>query len=388
MMEKIQMLKVEAQPTIKIDQTKGILKYGVKNDFAENVISAVTESPTGMAFLSTYQRFLQGNGIEDTAQAFTNVGYENGRPVFFDNFNEKLTTDLTWFDGIAIRVLYNPMFQPVRYNHMNFDEMRLGVPDEKGNVNTILHNPYWTGRFYKAENTSYYYPFDPRPEVVMAQMKHAEENGREYMGQVYYKIMEKPGFRTYPIPYYYPAIKTFITDAGISEFHKNNVENNFVLSNILNVVGNEFDPVFNADGETVTTQGELLRRQIESKQGVQTGGGVMINWAQNKENFAEFAAFPTNANDNTFNSLQELIIEKIAYSTMVPPILAGVQTAGKLGASNEIANSVVLLNQKTQKHRMFLQETYRELLPLMFKGIEPPKIEMLSPKDFYEQQGI
>ena len=386
------MLFVDAQPKARVNHSKGILQYGKNDDFPTRVISAITGSPIGLPFIETYTRFLQGNGIYDENQAFALVAKEGAQNVSIDEIHEKLCVDLCWFGGITCHVMWKPYFDfdengntLIKYeksiNHINFDEIRLGIPDIKGNVEQFFHNPSWSGKDYKKENTTTYYDYSTDYDVITAQINDAK-GFENYTGQIFYKIVEMPGFRTIPIPFWYPALKAFLVDGAVSDFHKNNIENNFLLSSVWNVVGNENAPVVDNEGKSTTTQGKAMMDKIASLMTPEKKGGILVNWSETKEGFMNITPFPSNTNESTFINLSKHIIDTISIATMVPPILACVQVTGKLGASNEVANSVSLLNFKTQKHRMFLERIYNQLLPGISINFSNVKIETLGSDTF------
>jgi hypothetical protein len=88
----------------------------------------------------------------------------------------------------------------------------------------------------------------------------------------------------------------------------------------------------------------------------------MALWSKLKEQMPEIQAFPSSTNHELFIALQQLTIDNISITTKVPPILANIQVAGKLGNSQEIVNSVKLMYQRVNKKQRKLERAYKELL--------------------------
>ena len=124
-----------------------------------------------------------------------------------------------------------------------------------------------------------------------------------------------------------------------------------------------FETKTDSEGNEVTTKtvGEAFNDKMKSFSGSDESGAMMVLWSDVKDEFPEIEAFPTSANDATFINLQQLVIDNIPIAYNVPPIIANIQTAGKLGGSQEISNAVALVNGKTEDRRTKLEETYDEL---------------------------
>jgi DNA repair photolyase len=114
--------------------------------------------------------------------------------------------------------------------------------------------------------------------------------------------------------------------------------------------------------------------------GAENGGKVMVLWSKMKDEFPELSQFPTNTNHELFETLQQLTTEQICIGTRVPPILAGVQVTGKLGATNEIENAVDLLNSKVYNFQQILEDIYSDIFTKsIFTELFSVKIGKLNP---------
>jgi hypothetical protein len=373
-----------------VDTTLGILKWGNNNAFPQDLIKKVQDSHCASAMLDTVARFVEGNGILNIESSKIIVEKTKTGNKTLDELHQNLATDTTYFKGVAILVKYKLDGSIGRLIHLPFENVRMCEPDDTGYVSKFKYNPYFGTKDFNDKMTNEYYAYTSDKNIVMQQiLKH----GKDFKGQIYYKIMESPQQRQYPFPFYYSGIEWFDADAQVAKFHANNIKNNFLLSTLIKMVGDPdeliTEVIKNPDGSQTTrevgTVGDEFEEHMQGFSGAENAGSAMVLWAKNKDQFADITAFPTNSNHDLFITVQQLITDNIAISTQCPPTLAGVQVAGKLGNNQEIANSVALLNSKVKPFQFFLKRIYDELLPLMgYNGVY--NIEPLGTDSFINIQ--
>ena len=361
----------EGVPMVLKNKSDGYVYLG-RNDKEALILSeALNSSPTGRACVDTFIDYTQGRVAVGDVQ----VGYDEK----FKTFHNKVTTDLVEFGGIYIHVSYNLNGQITRVRQLPYEQCRLGIPDDMGCVSKVFFNPFYGTSEYNKKDTIIYDIFNPKPEVVRAQV---ERDGAKYKGQVFFYGIERSLSRFYPKPYYHSAFNWLVVDGKISLFHERNIDNNFLLSVLLKMTG---DPDAAAekdeDGNVIETIGEQFDNMMRTQfAGAENGGKVMVLWSQIKDQFPELQAFPSNTNHELFSTLQTLVTEQLCVGTRVPPILAGVQVTGKLGATNEIENAIDLLNSKVYNFQQILEDVYAEVFKnSVFTQLKSVKIGKLNP---------
>ena len=90
-------------------------------------------------------------------------------------------------------------------------------------------------------------------------------------------------------------------------------------------------------------------------------GVYLFNMFKTQNESIEIIPVESTDDDKKYTTLDGMVVSKIATASNVPPILANIQTAGKLGDSQEIQNAVAVLNGKTQKFRAKLESFYNEV---------------------------
>lgn len=372
-------LSKEQVPGRKIDNQDNIILWEVqdadinnRNNFPQQLLQNVYNSPVGSSALDIWQEYVEGDGFVDSECGKLVINKEGDT---LNKLHNKVSTDLAYMWGFAVHISYNANGEKTELNHLAFESTRLGIIDKKGNVTDIRFNPYFgIPQDKHTVETTIYYTYEPDLEKVVQQMKNhviLKQKGTvnfDYPGQVFWFAIERPLARIYPQPFYYSSINWFKIDAEIQKFHERNIDNNFLLSVIINMQGNPDAP---AGSETVDTDnpdqfetvGEQFDKQMkEHFSGAQNGGSVLVNWFMTELEKADIQAFPTNSHHDLFIAIQNLTTDQISIGTKVPPILLSIKTAGKLGDSQEIVNAVMVMQARTARMRNILAEQYKKLL--------------------------
>lgn len=356
---------------VSINDSLGYIEFGAKDSFPNFVLDSIDGSHTASSCLDTLVTFIEGDGFTQESLGKIEI---NDEQTFADLHNG-VSQDEGYFEGFYINVRYNPLGKISYINKLPFDYCRLGIPNnETSKISYIYYNPYFGTADYKESETQIFpiynpnTPLDEMKDIIELNKDLEEDEQLEYKGQVLFVKENKPQDKFYPIPYYWSGYRYFQIELKIGEFHNQNLDNNFFLGGMIKMVGdpNEaFETSTNKDGEEYTTKtvGKAFDEKMSSLfSGSSKGGKVLVTWSDVKDEFPEIESFPTNANDALFVTLQNLVTDNIPISFNVPPVIANIQTAGKLGASQEIVNAVALINGKTKGKRNKLQRTYDMLL--------------------------
>lgn len=380
------LVKKQPVPKRKEDGQEPIIKWETDgatgmNNFPQQLLQNVYGSPAASAALDVWQEFVEGGGFVDDKLAKFPTSAKETLP----SLHAKLSSDLSSMWGLAVLVNYDPTGKARSWRHLPFEGCRLGTLNDDGETDRIYYNPYYGTADWSSRFTKWYYSYNPDPAFVKNQIKeHAQLRAEkkaegEYQGQVYWFSMERPMARVYPQPFYYSAINWFQVDAKIQQYHARNIDNNFLLSVLINKYGNPDDPSGPTDdkGDQHSTVGEDFAEEMSGFSGAEDGGSVMVNWYTQKEQQADITAFPTNANDELFTKLQDLVSSQISIGTKTPRVLIGIGEAGKLGDTQEILNAVRVMQSRTKRMRETLSRIYKELFidgDFTIKNVNPINI--------------
>lgn len=387
-------LKKQPIPDKKIDSSEGIIKWetseSTKNNFPQQLLQNVSNSPVGSAAVDVWAEFVEGDGLIDEVAGNTLVNPKQT----LDELHGLLSNDLALMDGFAFIQRYDANGMPSQRFHIPFEETRLGTPSENGQIDRIYHNPYYgIPKDYDENDTRWFYDYNPDPKFVKQQIiqHNLNDNNKDkdgtlivqYPGQVFWFSIEKPLARVYPQPFYYSSVNWFQVDAEIQLFHERNIKNNMLLSVLINMHGDPSAPAGEAEAQKLADGGTLDQSETVGgmmdqmmKGFIDEKGGVLINWFKKDEEKATFEQFPTNSHHDLFTTLQNITADQIAIGTKVPRVLLGIGEAGKLGDTQEILNAIRMMQGRTLRKRNILKKTYEKVF-----GVADGTIKNINPVD-------
>lgn len=380
-------LKKQRVPEKKLDRSKNIIKWQTdrskNNDFPQQLLQNVYNSPVGSAAIDVWQEFVEGDGLLDKKAGNTVINKEG---QILNDLHAQLSADLSFMWGCSFIQRYSPEGKPTERIHLPFEESRLEIQEKNSeDVKKIYHNPYYgIPKSFDDKDTKWFYDFDPDPEHVKAEIaahniefmdKKTGTVQPPYPGQAFWFSIEKPLARVYPQPFYYSSINWFQVDAEIQLFHERNIKNNLLLSVLINMHGDPSAPAGPpADTEATTdktldqgeTVGDMMDRQMKTFQNEK--GGILINYFKKDEEKATFEQFPTNSHHDLFTTLQNITADQIAIGTKVPKILVGISVPGQLGNTNEVLTSVAMMQGRTRRMRNILKRIYERVFEFVTDG--------------------
>jgi len=366
-LERIQDLTRTLAPREATDTSKQIINYGLQNDFPIKLAETVEKSPTGQSNISVIQKFLKGQGFNNDSINDFQINKEQNFLAFHSNVADQLGL----FDGFSIRTTYDKKTLKVNHAHtLQFQGARFQIQNKDGSIDNIFFNPWYGTVEYDIKHTRIYPVFDP--EAVSKQINVKLKYGtieQGFQGQCLYFGKTTPTSPFYPRPDYWSAKSWLRCDWLIGEFHENNINNNFLLAFIVEMIGDPNAPSTHpkdketnkttGEEKTIRTVGERFDLDMgESLSGAIHGGTALVIWQSivggGGDTKPRITAFPSNAMDTLFITLAKLITENIARATKVPPLLANIEQSGSLSDASKIREATELMNKLTEPERLIL----------------------------------
>lgn len=150
----------------------------------------------------------------------------------------------------------------------------------------------------------------------------------------YFKNNKSRG--VYGCPMWASATKNVAIDIAISDFHQNEINNNFLSSKLISF--NNGIP----DDELKT---EIERNLNEKFSGTGNAGRVMISFAQSKENAPEILNLASDDFDKRYETLEKRNNEQIFVAFRATPVLFGMVNGANGFSTNEYSDSYKLFNK-------------------------------------------
>lgn len=274
------------------------------------------------------------------------------------------------FSGFYWLIRYNALGQPTEMEVLPFQNCRLGKPDDNGYISKIHYNPFFGTSEYKGYNkkqTRIYDVFNPKK--VKEQLVN---QGEKFQGQVLFVGTTTALSPYYPVHEAYSAVNAMLIEAGVLDYHEDNISNGFLQPFMLIMKGDpnavSSDPEFenyNGTGKPATAAQEFDEVISQNFMGAKRVGNMFVQWVNHGEEAPEAVSLPANNNGDLFNTLENQSIKIITIAWKVPAILANINEGVSLGGDgNAVRVAVKLMQQRVVKRQRILTDAYSRVLSI------------------------
>ena len=356
--------------------------YGKDNLYPQRMRNLIQSSHTGGACCERYQTFIEGNGLNNT-EFSEYVCNRAGETV--DDIFRLVAHDMAMHHGFALHVNYNILGEIVELNHIPFEACRLEEETDDGSVVFINYHPDWTGHKSRKgkyiqvtrENTKKIYTFNPRREVVQAQI--IKSGGIEnYRGQILWFSMD--GKWEYPRPIYDKVVTNLSTDEGLDNVKYRNVRNNFLVAGMLvHKKGTSLGIDENGNALDENSNTSSISESLDIFQGDENACAIMDVTVEQDEDKPEFTSFEAQNFDKKFSMTEESVTKSI-YIAFGQEVFYRI-IEGSLGFSTDIM---------TEAFKFYSSYTSspRRAISRALKRIFEHWKEKANPSDDYEIQPL
>ncbi len=371
-------------------QQLGIQSYGDDNLYPQTVRNIIAASSTGSECADRLTDFIEGNGFREVAFSEYVV---NRKGDTTDDIHALVCRDVADFNGLALHVNYNVYGQIVELHHIPFENCRLLEEDDNGYVAKIAVHPDWTGKktrngkaiLVKKENIDYIDVFNPRKEVVLAQIEDA--GGIEYYkGQVLWVSMA--GKQTYPTGKSDRVITEMSTDEGLSNVKYRNVRNNFFPGSIV-FTKKGSNITFDADGNEVkgVDDDEGFTDALIQLQGDTNCGKIMEVTLESDEEKPEVVPLHSTNYDKEFTVTDASVVERIYSAYGQEPWYC--IRIGKVGFSGDILEDAFeYYNSIVSKQQRLIERTFDRIFSYWYEVANPTKDFSVQPLKYVRNAAV
>ncbi len=182
----------ESTPEV-FNKSLGVYFNGEGNLYPLLVENIIDSSPTAGQCAWLYESFLGGGGFE---KDLTKVDLDDDFFLYNpDDFLMDIAESISRHQGVWIHVNYNALYQKEDFQVIPFDQCRLGKKDDNDYIGKVVISKVGWGRELKKKDLEVIDVFNPRPEIIQAQVD-AAGGWEKYKGQVlFYSFQPK---RLYP----------------------------------------------------------------------------------------------------------------------------------------------------------------------------------------------
>jgi hypothetical protein len=347
---------IEKRIVTPVDKTDGILKYDIDNSYPQRINAIINSSGTGTLCTALFSKFLYGNGFKSEALGKTVVS--PSKKLKANKLLFKTGKSFAKYNGFAIHVNYNGLYQKTSFNYIPFQDCRFTTKENKGYPNMIAVYNDWDkskNAKVKKEEIDYINFYDPDPEVIQAEVE-AAGGWDKYKGQIYYFSVD--GLE-YPLAPSDSVLEDVQTDSHAKIFKFRNITTNFMASHILET--GEFEDPADKD--------EFLDN-INTFQGSDDASKILLLEKSTDESSFVLTKVDIQDIDKLYQFTEESVRDNIIRNFLIPSVLL-LATPGKLGTSTEIKDATAFYNGVTEDFRTVIEESFSELFEGSIFTIEP-----------------
>lgn len=353
-MDNVQLIKFEAVPVPEFKEKKingkDWIGWGESNDYPIELLNLYENSSYHNAIIGGKARYIKGKGFAVKEEGLTTqdiavLSEVIKNPNTEDSLNEileKIALDLEIYGGFALEIVWDRIQRLGTINYIGIEKLR-----RNENGSKFYFSEDWKNS-RQGEHTKFAIlnPFNPSLRL-----------GK----QIFFYSEPRKGAKLYPKPGYIGGIKAIKTDAEITNFHYNNINNSFSANTILS---------FNNGVPTQDEQKEIKAKVKAKHTGTDNAGELIVTFSDSKEKAPEVISLSGGDFDKKYEALDKSTQQKIfTCHGVVSPMLFGIKTEGQLGGRTEIIEAFELLqNGYITPKQQRIEECFNYLLS--FKGVK------------------
>jgi hypothetical protein len=335
------------------------VSYGLENDYPNYLLNLYRRSAKHNAIINGKVGYIVGKGWaaeNETPQAAAFID----SPTFpnpYDSLNDltqKAALDMEIYNGFAFEVTWSRGGGIASMKHIDFHRVRADKEEKMFFVHD-WYDEYGVRQFPQLNQLEQIPAFDPANRI-----------GK----QLFYYRVYSPGVRVYPLPEYLGGTSYIELDVEISNFHINNIKNNFWGSYLINF----------PNGVPTQEESDAIERQMKMKfGGTDNAGRFLINFSESPETKPELTALTPSDLDKQFDILNKTVQQEIFVAHRVTsPMLFGVKSEGQLGGRSELIESYEIFKATYVEDRVQRIERMINYLA-SFNGVQDLKLQPTEP---------
>ena len=348
-------------PEIKEKAGREWVEFGKNNGYFQYLIDRFNGSPTNRAIITGISEMIFGKGLDATDSHRRPEQYAQMISLFQDKVVRRLASDLKLMGQCAIQVIYSKnRAKIVKLEHIPVETLRAERCNEKGEI------------------PAYYYCNDWAKYKRSMELKRIPAFGMSKEGlEILYVKPYRAGYKYYSPPDYTTQYAEI--EEEISNFHLQNILNNFCPSMLINMNNGTPDP----------EQREIIEERIRNKwTGTNSAGRFILSFNDDPSTAATIDPIQLSEAHNQYSFLSEESSKKIMVGhRVVSPMLFGIKDSTGLGNNaDELKTASILFDNMVIKgFQTLLINSFDEILAynnislhLYFKTLQPLEFTDLS----------
>lgn len=335
-------------PSIK--QNKGTTIYD--NTFQAELLKACLDSGTARVCIERRASYIYGTGFinELVAQQQANAKQT------FNKLLGSISPNVGLYKTVCLKVLVDSTGNPYRVYPLAVDKV------QKGDVK-FIYNPTKNTDYFDRNKDVEYLEFDPTLTNEQRKKQLAQEikeHGKQ-RGTILYHFNESIGQSVYCVPPAYSGLEDIKSDHELSSYELENLENGFLPSAMLTIVGNVDDTVKDANNKT---EKDIVKERLSEFTAKKEGRArLLVMTAETKEGIPNLQQLDTGKILDGLEKITDRVGRKVCRLFEIPPVLAGFEDASILGSNQTFKNALVTLQHSVQKDKDLIIEALNMVFP-------------------------
>ena len=337
------------------DTVHKITQYGEDNLYPQRIKQVFLLSPIAKSCVQLLASFIRGDGFERGDKVIS----EDGSSA--NDILQLVSESQSLYNGYALHINSTGLGIPVAVNFVDFDNVRLGLKNTRGNITDVRTSINWQGddpslpdNELRVQRFEIYDPKTAGGEAITTAK-----------GQILY---HSPRKNTYPLSSIDAIIEDCQSNHELSLFTLGNITNGFLSMSIFK---------YPSGGDSEVEE-EEIRKKLNQLKGAKNSNSIIVA-AIDEDSEAIGASLveqiPANNNDSLFIQSTINVRNSIIGSFAMPRSLVGHTPEASLFNNQQIKDDYVYMNLRTKDIRNQIERVFNEQLGLNLGSIIPNQFE-------------
>ena len=362
---KATLVDIKERNQIKVEKRYEIHTNGIDNAYPTRMERLINSSATAKSCAKTMAKFIAGSGFEIKFPDEVYIGKNQDGHLTPEDVLREISLSIAYQSAFALHINYNLAGQISSVTPLAYKYLRYGLADSEGYKGKIVMYDNWDySKELRIRKDKFvlFDTFNPRKEVVMAQIK-AAGGLYKYNGQVLIVKMENAIYPLSPIDV---AREDANTEYKLALFKNRTTTKGFVGKKIVTT------QEFNSDDDR-----EEFQERLKKIQGMESEGDILhleTNLSgDDKEKPVHIAQLDSDIKTDLFMNWEQPVSNNIRKSfNNMPPVLVDF-VEGKLGGTSgeSFKMAQAFYNSQTATERAIITRTFKSIFANYWQPINP-----------------
>lgn len=295
---------------------KDFIIYGDNNAYPQFLWNCYNDCATLQSIINGTSDYIAGDNVICNVNGFNKTINKKGETI--EDIVQRISVDYLIYGAFALQIIKNMIGEVAEIYWVDINKLR---SDEKNEV--FFYSEDWNKSYGRVKYITYpkFNTNDNNPTSIL-----------------YFKGNKTRS--TYATPIWNAAVKNIQIDNCITDFHLNEINNNFMSSKLIS---------FNNGTPDDSLKSEIEKNLNEKFTGTGNAGRILISFANSKENAPEVVDLAADDFDKRYLELEKRNTGQIFVAFRAQPILFGLLKENNGFSQDEYLQAFALYNRTMVK---------------------------------------